>query len=65
MDKYIFFLSLFGLGFIAGLDVNEARASRESDTTKWERIEKLRTERHLIERKYEACVASCLRECVN
>lgn len=63
-DKIIFGVCLFAFGFLIGLDVSDAQAKRESDSQKWERLEKQRMERRSNERRYEACTNECRRNCL-
>lgn len=50
----------FAAGFLLGISVPQAEAKRESDTQKWERLEKHRSMRRETEQKYQACLRGCL-----
>lgn len=59
-DKLIFAVCIFAAGFLTGLSVTPAEAKRETDTQKWERLEKHRGMRRETERKYQMCLKECL-----
>jgi len=60
MDKVVFGVCIFALGFLLGLDVSDAQAKRETDAQKWERLEKHRALRRAEEVRYTSCLRSCL-----
>jgi hypothetical protein len=62
MDKIIFIAVVFAFGFLMGLDVQEAKATRETDAQKWDRIEANRSLRRHNEAQYMSCLKSCLKD---
>jgi hypothetical protein len=50
------------VGLFVTLSIQDA-FPRESDTQKWERLQKNKEMRRAIEAKYEACVNHCSRSC--
>ena len=50
------------VGALLVLSITEA-FPRESDADKWERLAAARERRHVVERRYEACVNQCREAC--
>lgn len=64
MNKIVRDGILITMGILAGLFLYEAHgAAKTFDERKWERLEKQRQIRRVIEARYEECAQQCLRNC--